>query len=196
MSVYEPIAKILAQDAGYEAQIQYDLLGEIDSQTESIINEFCNNNVPPNKLQEIEKIKQSIQQGVSRKDKDSRVDIFIYKPNTNEELYIDITTAKPNKKEFRALRRKMLRWCGLRFSQNPEANIKTYIAIPYNPYHPRSYVRWTANECDLQNELLIQESFWNQCAGEEVYEKLLNIFREVGLEMKSKIDQWIKAKSR
>ncbi|NEP05515.1 MAG: TdeIII family type II restriction endonuclease, partial [Okeania sp. SIO4D6] len=74
--------------------------------------------------------------------------------------------------------------------------IKTYIAIPYNPYHPHSYARWTANECDVQNELLIQENFWNECAGEGVYEDLLNIFREVGVEMKSKIDQWIKSKSK
>ncbi|NEQ78030.1 MAG: TdeIII family type II restriction endonuclease [Okeania sp. SIO2C9] len=196
MSVYEPIAKILAENAGYEAQTQYDLLGEIDSQTENMINELCHSNAPPNKVREIEKIREFIKQGKSKKDKDSRVDIFIYKPNTDEELYIDITTAKPNKKEFGALRRKMLRWCGLRFSQHRKAKIKTYIAIPYNPYHPHSYARWTANECDVQNELLIQENFWNECAGEGVYEDLLNIFREVGVEMKSKIDQWIKSKSK
>jgi len=84
-------------------------------------------------------------------------------------------------KEFRAVRRKMLRWCTLRLSQNPCDNIRTCIGIPYNPYHPKKYQRWTSNESDYQEDLLIQERLWQEFSGgEDIFEELIQIFQEVG----------------
>ena len=89
----------------------------------------------------------------------------------------------------------MLRWCALRFSQNSNAKVKTCIGIPYNPYHPKEYSRWTADVCDIKEELLVQEKLWEEFAGEDVFSELLEIFHEVGDELKDKISDFIKSRS-
>jgi hypothetical protein len=181
VSIYEPMAKIIGEnEAGYQVRTQYDLQGVVDDDTETLINKFCSSQNPADKKLEITEIRKTIKLGTPQKDKEGRVDIFILKPN-NEEVYIDIASAKMNLKEFRAVRRKMLRWCALRLSQNPHANIRTCIGIPYNPYHPKKYQRWTSNECDYQEDLLIQEKLWQEFSGgEDIFEELIEIFKEVG----------------
>ena len=82
-----------------------------------------------------------IGQGSELKDPDSRVDVMVR--IGRQENYFDITSAKPNKKEFVALKLKLLRWTALRLSQDRDAEVLTRIAIPYNPYHPEPYERWT-----------------------------------------------------
>lgn len=117
MSLYEQIAKILAEGAGHKVETQYNLFGQIDDKTEALINRICSEietkRRKPNKQNEITLIRNSIQSGATNIDQDKRVDVFVVKPN-GEELYIDITTVKANLKEFKSLRRKMLRWCALR----------------------------------------------------------------------------------
>ncbi|NJO95251.1 MAG: TdeIII family type II restriction endonuclease [Hyellaceae cyanobacterium CSU_1_1] len=198
MSLYEQIAKILAEGAGYQVKTQYDLFGQIDDKTEALINQICSEietkRRKPNKQNEITLIRNSIQSGATNIDQDKRVDVFVIKPN-GVELYVDITTVKPNLKEFKSLRRKMLRWCALRFSQNPNANIKTCIGIPYNPYYPKEYSRWTSGVCDVKEELLVQEKLWEEFAGEDVFPELLKIFEEVGDELKDKISEFMKSQS-
>ena len=198
MSLYEQIAKILAEAAGYKVKTQYDLLGQIDHNTEALINQICSeietNKRQPDKQKEITLIKNSIQSGAAKIDQDKRVDVFVVKSD-DEEIYVDITTVKPNLKEFKTLRRKMLRWCALRFSQNSNAKVKTCIGIPYNPYHPKEYSRWTADVCDIKEELLVQEKLWEEFAGEDVFSELLEIFHEVGDELKDKISNFMKSQS-
>lgn len=108
----------------------------------------------------------------------------------NEENYFDITSAKPNMKEFVSLKQKLLRWTALRLSQNKNLKVFTRIAIPYNPYHPHPYERWTLKGLyDLAGgEILIGEDFWNFVAGKDVYESLLNVFKVVGDELRDEID--------
>ena len=64
MSLYEQIAKILAEAAGYKVKTQYDLLGQIDHNTETLINQICSEieikKRQPNKQKEITLIKNSI----------------------------------------------------------------------------------------------------------------------------------------
>ncbi|MFN3605456.1 MAG: TdeIII family type II restriction endonuclease [Leptonema sp. (in: bacteria)] len=59
MSIWEQVAVILAKDAGYHAERQYRLLGEIDEDTEKVINEIHyqlrKGEVSTNKKDEIEK---------------------------------------------------------------------------------------------------------------------------------------------
>lgn len=194
VSIYEPIAKIIGEkEGGYQVQKQYNLEGVINPEIETLIHELCQSKNPANKRREIGMIRERIQPGIPQKDKEGTVDIFILKPN-NEEVYIDVASPKMNLKEFRALRRKMLRWCALRLSQNPHANIRTCIGIPYNPYHPQKYERWTSNECDSQEDLLIQEELWKEFSGgEDIFEELIEIFREVGNHLlRDKISDFLK----
>jgi hypothetical protein len=195
MSIYEQIAVILAQNAGYQATRQYDLRGTIDNHTESLIIRICADLVrKPDKKAEIEMIRESIQPGEPNSDPERRVDVFVVKPD-GKELYVDITTVKPNLKEFRALRRKMLRWCALRFSQDPSVTVKTCIGIPYNPYYPNDYQRWTANSCDPQEDLLVQNDLWREFSGYDVFPELIELFQQVGIELRDKLSDFMRNRS-
>jgi hypothetical protein len=146
------------------------------------------------KIQEIEQIRNSILPGSSQKDPDSVVDVSIKIPQkcgVFQENFIDITSVKPNMKEFAALKLKLLRWAALKLSQDPEANVFTRIAIPYNPYHPDPYDRWTLRGLyDLDaGEVLVGEEYWNFIGGGEVYDELVEIFEKVGDILRDEIDR-------
>lgn len=193
ISIWEQVAVILAKSAGFYVERQYDLLGEVDPETESLIQEIHYKlragEVEVDKVKEIEMIRKSIKRGSPKKDPDSRVDLFV--KIGEEENYFDITSVKPNMKEFSALKLKLLRWTALRLSQDKNARVFTRLAIPYNPYHPEPYQRWTLRGLyDLsRGEILVGEEFWNFVAGEEVYEDLLDVFQEAGRELREEIDR-------
>jgi len=193
ISIWEQVAEILAKDAGFLAMRQYELLGEIDSETENLIRKIHYDlragNRNADKLEEIELIRSSIKKGKAKKDPDSKVDLFVV--IGNEENYFDITSAKPNMKEFAALKLKLLRWVGLRLSQDKTAKVFTRLAIPYNPYHPQPYQRWTLKGLyDLdRGEILVGEEFWNFISNNNIYEDLLDVFQEAGVELREEIDR-------
>jgi len=191
MSIYEQIAIILAKSAGYEAERQYEILGSIDDKTELLIIDIFNS-PRRNKSIEIEEIKKKIQPSEPSRDNDRIVDVYIKKP-TGEEIFIDIKTVKPNKSEFEAIKKKILRWAGLRLSQDNNAKVQTYIGIPYNPYFPENYNRWTGQKCHKE-EILVQNDLWNIFAGYDVFDELIEIFKEVGQEVKSEVEEFINNK--
>ena len=83
----------------------------------------------------------------------------------------------------------MLEWIAIRGEQNNTVNIQTLIAIPYNPYEPEPYQRWTLQGLfDLPNEIMVAEEFWNFLGGENTYEQLLCAFETVGIELRPEID--------
>ena len=193
ISIWEQVAVILAEEAGYHAEHQYNLVGEIDKETEEMIRELHHKlrlgEIKPDKLYELELIKKSIKKGEKKIDPDSRVDLYI--KIGDQENYFDITTVKPNKKEFAALKLKLMRWTALRLSQNGSANVFTRLGIPYNPYHPKPYVRWTLSGLlDMERkEILVGEKFWNFVANDVVYRELLDVFEEVGRKLRYEIDE-------
>ena len=193
ISIWEQVAVILAEGAGNYAERQYKLLGEIDSETEKLINDIHyklrKGESAANKINEIDKIRNKIKKGEAKTDPDSVVDLFV--KIGNEENYFDITSAKPNMKEFVALKLKLLRWTALRLSQDKNVKVFTRLAIPYNPYHPEPYERWTLKGLyDLEREeILVGEDFWNFVACDDIYEELLDIFQGVGKELREEIDR-------
>jgi ribosomal protein L7/L12 len=193
MSLWEQVAVVLAQMAGNYGQRQYKLLGQIDEKTESIIGVIHTKlrlgEITPNKIDEIKQIRQAIKQGQAKRDQDSVVDLFMKTEGAEE--YLDITSAKPNMKEFAALKLKLLRWTGLALSQNKDVQVFTRLAIPYNPYHPAPYERWTLKGLyDLDHgEVLVGKEFWNFVAKDDVYEELLNVFQDVGEKLRDEIDK-------
>ena len=136
-----------------------------------------------------EEIRNRIRKGQANFDPDSTVDLFVKIGQT--ENYFDITSVKPNMKEFVALKLKLLRWTALRLSQDKNAQVFTRLAIPYNPYHPQPYERWTLKGLyDLGNgEVLVGEDFWNFVASDNIYNELLDVFQEVGQELRVEIDE-------
>jgi len=193
MSIWEQVAIILARGAGNNAERQYRLLGNIDPATEKLIGEIHyrlrKSELTANKNHEIEQIRKNIKRGESKTDPDSVVDLFV--KIKDDENYFDITSAKPNMKEFVALKLKLLRWTGLRLSQERKIQVFTRLAIPYNPYHPEPYERWTLKGLfDLEKgEILVGEEFWNFVASDNIYEELLDVFHEAGEELRDEIDK-------
>ena len=71
------------------------------------------------------------------------------------------------------------------------AEVHSMIAIPYNPYEPEPYQRWTLKGMlDMQNEIKIAEEFWDFLAGEGAYLQLLDCFERVGIELRQEIDDY------
>lgn len=193
MSIWEQVAVVLAQGANNYAERQHKLLGEIDEGTERVITDIHNKlrrgEIAPNVIEHVEQIRASIIKGEARVDPDSTVDLLVKIKQT--ENYFDITSAKPNMKEFVALKLKLLRWTALRLSQDKNVQVFTRLAIPYNPYHPEPYERWTLKGLyDLENgEVMVGEEFWNFVASNNIYEELLDVFQEVGEELRIEIDE-------
>src|SRR5690606_19876 len=130
------------------------------------------------------------QSGKMKKAKLTRVDIFL-ETYRNEFYLFDIKTAKPNKGNFKEFKRTLLEWVACAFASNPEANINSLVAIPYNPYEPKPYSRWTmAGMLDLENELKVASEFWDFLGGKNTYDNLLDIFERIGIELRSEIDEY------
>ncbi|MBI2054078.1 MAG: TdeIII family type II restriction endonuclease [Candidatus Staskawiczbacteria bacterium] len=193
MSIWEQVAVILAKGVGFEAKRQLDLLGNVDGQTEITIrkihHELRIGSTLTNKNNETKIIKQTIKNSTDKVDPDSRVDFFVKIKNV--ENYFDITSVKPNIKEFVSLKLKLLRWTALRLSLDKKVNIFTRLAIPYNPYFPEPYERWTLRGLyDLgAGEILVGEEFWNFIAGGNIYEDLIKAFDEAGKKLRPKLNK-------
>lgn len=109
--------------------------------------------------------------------------------DTDSIYLIDIKTAKPNAGGFKEFKRTLLEWVAAVLAENPKADIHTLIAIPYNPYEPQPYNRWTMRGMlDLDNELKVAKEFWDFIGGESAYETLLGVFERVGIELRDEID--------
>ena len=106
----------------------------------------------------------------------------------NQFFAIDIKTAKPNIASFEDYKRTLLKWIAMFLHKDQNSKIRTIIAIPYNPYEPKPYQRWTLRGMMDEDQLLVGREFWNFLAGCEVYEKLLRCFHEAGLELREELD--------
>ena len=101
----------------------------------------------------------------------------------------DIISAKPKQSVFLGYKRMLLDWVGVTLAKDPNAKIHTLLCIPYNPYEPKPYARWTmAGMIDLKEELLVGKEFWDFLGGDGTYEELLDCFEKVGIEMRDEID--------
>jgi len=195
-AIFEPIALELAKSNFKITEKQADAGSEISEEAQREIQNIIDNisaaNIKPNKKDEIERIRKVSQEGNMHKVKLTRVDIFLEKSN-GEKFLFDIKTAKPNKGGFKEFKRTLLEWAAATFAKNPKAKINTIIAIPYNPYYPKPYDRWTiAGMLDIENELKIAEEFWDFFNGKYAYKDLLNCFEKVGTELRDEIDNYFK----
>ena len=187
MSIYEKIAKIIASSNYDKVETGYDVTGEISNEENKIISkilqEIKNGTRRVNKEEEVKEILNCRPQK-GRKIK-IRADLFLKKGN--EEYYIEIKTAKPNIDVFTKSKQKLLEWIALR-----KKKVNTILAIPYNPYYPEPYSRFTMQGYLDDKEIYVAEKFWGLLGDEGTYEEILDIFDEIGKELKQKIQKKIK----
>jgi hypothetical protein len=193
-TIFEPVAVQLAESRFKVAEKQHTAGNQISEDTQHaiqrIIDKLTTAETSPNKIEEIEIIKNVCQSGCIQKVKPTKVDLYL-ESNSGELFLIDLKTAKPNAGEFRGFKRTLLEWAGVVLYNNPKAKVNTLLAIPYNPYEPEPYNRWTMRGMiDLEYELKVAKEFWDFLGGDGAYEDLLDCFEKVGIEMRDEIDTY------
>jgi type II restriction enzyme len=195
-TIFEPVALALAKNKFRTAGSQTRVGEKISEGAHKVIQEIMDGlataDLSPDKPREIEAIRKVCQKGEMKKVKPTLVDVWL--ENKSGELFLfDIKTAKPNAGGFKEFKRTLLEWVAVILAENPKAKINTFIAIPYNPYEPKDYNRWTMRGMlDLENELKVSHEFWDFIGGKGAYDDLLNIFEKIGIELRPEIDDYFK----
>lgn len=193
-SIFEPVALSLASTSFASATSQATAGTEISEGAQKVIQQIMDGLstavTSPNKPNEIEKIRKVCRDGAMIKVKPTKVDVKLVSKD-NEMFLFDIKTAKPNSGGFKEFKRTLLEWVAISLAADPTAKVNTMIAIPYNPYEPEPYNRWTMRGMlDLENELSVSIEFWDFVGGVGAYESLLDCFERVGNELRKEIDQF------
>jgi len=192
-SIFEPVAETLAGLNFPVAQKQF-IVGDIISENaqleiQHIMNELTTGKTP-NKKEEFQRIKKVANSGKMNKLKTVKVDLFVKDKNGVVHLF-DLKTVKSNISNFKDFKRTLLERTVIYLAKYPNANVYSYIAIPYNPYEPKPYERWTLKGMlDLDNELKVGEEFWDFLGGKGAYKDLLDCFERVGIELRDEIDKY------
>ena len=187
---YEEIARILAEAAGSQVKIQYEIPHSITDQTEKKIYEIYTSIKRGETNPDADTLFKNIKDFAEPKKglhQDRIVDVFIIDKDKNY-FFIDITSPKSNMKEAAALKLKLLNWTAIGLANYKEAKtMNAFIALPYNPYHPGEYIRFSTKIFDKSKDILIQEKFWDKIAGFKVYDQLIETIQRVGSENMEKI---------
>ena len=193
-AIFEPVAEAIARDRFRTAKT-HTKAGEFISEKalfeiQRIMNNLETAVSSPNKIEEIEAIRRVSQTGPMRKVKPTQVDLLL--ETYADELYLfDLKTAKPNVGGSKEFKRTLLEWVATTLISNPNIRVSTVIAIPYNPYEPQPYNRWTMRGMlDLEHELKVGDEFWDFVGGEGSYQDLLGCFERVGIELRDEIDKY------
>lgn len=193
-TIFEPVAVALASTRFKKAVKQSKSGAKISvvaqSQIQKIMDDLTAANKQPNKRQETELLRTVCRAGEIRAVKPTRVDLML-EDHTGETYLIDLKTAKPNKGGFKEYKRTLLEWAATVLYENPDAKVNTLIAIPYNPYEPKPYARWTmSGMLDLPNELKVAAEFWDFLGGAGCYQDLLSCFERAGMDMRNEINEY------
>lgn len=190
MSIYEDVSKIIAEESAKECFTKYDVGGVLSrgqkSTIDDIVRKLRNGEKKANHDQEIKQVL-----GVSARDgkaqKEGRIADF-YILRNGVEHYFEIKTVKPNIDVFTKSKSKLLEWVARRRSP-----VRTFLAFPYNPYHPQPYERFTEQGVlERGKEFLIGKEYWDFLGGKNTFEQLLKLFDLVGKEFREQIQQKVK----
>jgi hypothetical protein len=193
-SIFEPVALVLAKSKFKTATAQATAGTQISEKAQQVIQDIMNGlttaDIAPNKIAEVEAIRAVCQSGTLKKVKLTKVDVLLQTID-NQLFLFDLKTAKPNAGNFKEFKRTLLEWVAAILCENPTLEVNTLIAIPYNPYDPKPYSRWTMRGMlDLDHELKVGNEFWDFLGGEGTYQDLLDCFERVGLELRVEIDDY------
>ena len=193
-AIFEPVAEAIAKDNFKNAK-SHTIAGEYIHEgtlfeIQKILDNLTTAASSPNKVEEVRAIRKVCINGPRRKVRPTRVDLFL-ETYSGEFYLFDLKTAKPNVGNFREFKRTLLEWVAIVLTSDPSAKINTIIAIPYNPYEPEPYNRWTIRGMlDLKNELKVADEFWDFLGGRGTYQDLLECFEHVGIELRDEIDEY------
>ena len=136
-SIFEPVGLALAQKNFKMATAQAIAGKQISSvaqnEIQKIIDGLVTATATPNKKEEIERIRKVCQTGEMITVKPTRVDLM-FESKEGAYYLFDIKTAKPNAGGFKEFKRTLLEWVAIILANKPEADVNTFIAIPYRSH--------------------------------------------------------------
>ncbi len=189
MSVYEQVSEYIASENSDECYRSYDVGGVLSRNQKSVVSHIVasirNRERKSDYDTEMAEVLRADPAG-GRDEKDGRLaDLFVRRGEV--EFYFEIKTAKPNIDIFEKSKEKLLQWIARR--RRP---IRAILAIPYNPYHPEPYARFTQEGMlTLGKDLLVADAYWDLLGGEGTYSDLLGVFDTVGKRFRDEIAQRI-----
>ncbi len=198
-SWYETIAEIIAHEnfkAVAKLKGTSKLTGQITNNAiqkiESILNDLDMRTQKPNNDKETEDIFAVAQSGNSGQ-REQTVDLYL-EHFDGREVYFEIKGPKPNKNEMKAARHDLLDIYAMRAFAGKNVNV--FLGMYYNSYYPNQYKRWTALRFfELEKNFLVGETFWDYLGGNGTYNQLIQIFEDVGTEIRPKLEHKINSLS-
>ena len=191
-SVFEEIGVILLSENSTHVEKGYMLKGELSTDAliaaDRIITELSRKQRVAD-ISEETKLIRAVAMGAPAREYTMKIDLYFVRDGV--ENLIEMKTVKPNVRGFEDFKRTMLHWRAVRYRSGSE-NVRTYIALPYNPMAPEPYDIWQLRGVyDLKNELLVEDEFWTMLGGEGTFEGLLSIFERVGDEVRTLLEEKI-----
>ncbi|MCX7886266.1 MAG: TdeIII family type II restriction endonuclease [Verrucomicrobiae bacterium] len=191
-AIFEPVAVAVAKTRFRHAVSQAAAGDCISKRAHEVIQEIMDGLATavtePDLDAEVRRLRAVCQLGTMSPVKLTRVDLMLESQDGVFYLF-DLKTAKPNAGNFREFKRTLLEWTAAFLARNPKVDVRAAIAIPYNPYEPKPYNRWTMRGMiDLRKQLYVGKEFWDFLGGDGAYEQLLGVFEAVGVELKPEID--------
>lgn len=190
-SLFETIARLVAEDYFPVVRPQYRVEGILSARAQAVIEDIIDDlgrrsgdprKRHPNMVEEAREVLEvSGGEGTAT---EQIADLFLQQAD-GEEIYLQMKTSKPNKGESEEAKRQMLKIISLR-----NRPVKTLVCMNYNPYEPESY-RWTIplNYLKVGEDLLIGRDFWDFIGGQGTYQELLELFDEAGRELAQLIER-------
>jgi len=179
-SIYEPVAKVLAQENFERVELQANPPGmmstSVRNKVDAIVRELEIGTMNPDRERHYALLRSTLDNDSEKVPVNlTKIDVLLKR---RDSMYlIDIKTVKPNKGDFEKYKRTLLLWMGAFLEVNPKLEIYPTIAIPYNPYEPEPYKRWTMRGMiDIKNELKVAAELWDFLGGMGAYDELLDCF--------------------
>ena len=194
-TIYEQVAAAIGRSRFISIDLQYRLPNEINararSEISSIMGDLSAAVSTPDVVSERERIREALRES-SETVNEGSVKVDLRLADEDGVVYlIDLKTVKPNKGSIETYKRQLLNWFAKEIEEFSGSDVHTAIALPYNPYYPEAYRRWTfTGMLDLENEVYVAEEFWNFLAGDDIHDDLLDCFEEVGIELRDEIDHY------
>jgi type II restriction enzyme len=193
-AIFEPVAVAMANTRFKNATSQAIAGDRISKEAHEAIQEIMDGlataETEPDQEAEIKRLRAVCQRGTMSHVKLTRVDVML-ESRKGVFYLLDLKTAKPNAGNFKEFKHTLLEWTAAFLARNPDADVRAAIAIPYNPYEPAPYNRWTMRGMlDLKpdKQLYVAKELWDFFGGQGAYEQLLDVFEGVGVELKPEID--------
>lgn len=115
----------------------------------------------------------------------TRIDLYI-RTHSGEDHYFEIKSPKPNKGQCIEMKQRLLTALGIR----RRADVFAWWGVPYNPYgtaaayaHP-----YPARFFDFTDDVKLGSEFWDFVGGPGTFERLLELYRAVGVGYTARLD--------